>query len=488
MAITSLLKSKLRALPDKPGCYLMRDGSGRIIYVGKAASLRKRIQSYFRAAAFRSASPKTRSLVHSVADIDVITARNEAAAILTESKLIKDYQPRFNILLRDDKRFPLLNIDLNQKWPRFRLCRIRRNDNSLYFGPYLSSAAARAALEFIEKKIGLRKCTPPDPNEDTHRHCINDIIRFCSAPCIGKIMPGEYGSRVAEAIAFLRGERPLLLQELRTTMDQAAAKLNFEKAAIIRDALHLLLSAVKQRAHVARTNGVSSENARAGVAGLQMTLGLKHRPLLIQAVDISNISGKHAVGSLVAAVAGICHPALYRRFRITTVEKADDAAMMAEVIWRHFKRLKEERKKMPDLLLIDGGIVQLRAAQSVLGDLGLGDIAVAGLAKKFETIFLDQAGTVKTINLPSGSPALQLLQRLRDEAHRFALSYHHRLRAKLIRESALDEISGLGASRKQKLLRYFGSVNALSGASVDEIAAAPGISRILARKIREFLN
>ncbi len=488
MQLSSLLKSKLRALPDKPGCYLMRDGSGRIIYVGKAASLRKRVKSYFRAATFRSASPKTRSLVHSVADLDIITARNEAAAILTENKLIKDYQPRFNILLRDDKRFPLLNIDLNQKWPRFRLCRIRRNDNSLYFGPYLSSAAARTALEFVENKFGVRKCASPDPDEETHRHCINDIIRFCSAPCIGKISPNDYRHRVHEGIAFLRGERPILLDELRNDMDQAAAKLNVEKAAVIRDALHLLFSAVKQRAHIARTDGVSSENARAGVADIQMTLGLKHRPMLIHAVDISNISGRHAVGSLVAAVAGICRSSLYRRFRITTVEKANDAAMMAEVIFRHFKRLKEEMKKMPDLLLVDGGIVQLRAAQSTLRKCGITNIAAAGLAKKMEHIYIENNDFVRRIVLPKDSPALQLLQRLRDEAHRFALAYHQRLRAKLIRESVLDDITGLGAHRKEKLLRRFGSANVIARVPEKEIASLPGIGPVLAHKIKSFFS
>lgn len=485
MPLPSILKSKLRALPDKPGCYLMRAASGRIIYVGKAASLRKRVQSYFRAAALRSSPPKIRSLVHSVADFDVIIAKNEADAILTENKLIKDYQPRFNILMRDDKRFLLLSIDLNLKWPRFRLGRIRRNDGALYFGPYPSSAAARTVLEFVEKKFGLHKCAALAPDKETHRHCINDIIRFCSAPCLGKISPAAYREQVDEALAFLRGERPTLLNELRVCMDQAAAEFNFEKAAVIRDALHLLFSAVQQRAHIARTDGVSDESALAGVRALQQTLDLRRRPVLIQAVDISNISGKHAVGSMVAAVAGICRPALYRRFRITTLESADDAAMMAEVIFRHFKRLKEEGKKMPDLLLIDGGIVQLRAAQSTLRKLGIANVATAGLAKKMEQIYLDDMKTSRRLVLPKGSPALQVLQRLRDEAHRFALAYHHRLRAKLIRESVLDDIVGLGAQRKEKLLRRFGSVSAIARASEEAIAALPGIGPALAHKIKK---
>jgi excinuclease ABC subunit C len=487
MKLSSLLKSKLRALPDKPGCYLMRDSSGRIIYVGKAASLRKRVKSYFRMATLRSAPAKVRSLIHSVADLDIITARNEADAILTENKLIKDYQPRFNVLLRDDKRFLLLNIDLNQEWPRFRLSRIRRDDGAVYFGPYLSSAAARTALEFVEKKFGLRKCAPSVPDKETHRHCLNDIIRFCSAPCLGKISPAAYRARVDEALAFLRGEKPAMLDELRGEMDRAAAKLDFEKAAVIRDALHLLFSAVKRRAGIARVGGVSAENALAGVKMLQQIFGLPRHPGLIQAFDVSNISGKHAVGSMVTAVAGICRPSLYRRFRITTRESADDAAMMAEIIRRHFKRLKEEEKKMPDLVLIDGGIVQLRAAQSVLHELGISGVASAGLAKRTEQIYLEDKNLVRRIILPANSPALQILQRLRDEAHRFALAYHHRLRAKLIRESVLDDVAGLGARRKEKLLKRFGSVGALARASEKTISSTAGIGTDLARKIKEFL-
>lgn len=513
MHLPRLLKSKLRALPDKPGCYLMRDASGKIIYVGKAASLRKRVLSYFRKATLRSAPPKIRSLVHSTADLDIIIARKEADALLTENKLIKEYQPYFNVLLRDDKRFLLLSVNLNETWPRFRLCRIRRDDGALYFGPYLSSAAARTALEFVEKKFGLRKCAPSVPDKKTHRHCINDIVRFCSAPCLGKISPAAYRKQVDEALAFLRGERPVLLNELRVCMDQAAARLDFEKAAVIRDALHLLFSAVKQRARVVRTNGVSSKNALAGLNALQQTLGLRRRPGFIQAVDISNISGKHAVGSMVAAVNGICRPALYRRFRITTRESADDAAMTAEVVFRHFKRLMEEKKRMPDLLLVDGGIVQLRAAQSTLRQLGIADIAVAGLAKKLEQIYspspagpsasqgarlglrrnsawlhLDAMRTIRRIVLPNDSPALQVLQRLRDEAHRFALSYHHRLRAKLIRESVLDDIAGLGGRRKEKLLRRFGSVRAIARADENKIALCAGIGPALAHKIKACVN
>jgi len=494
MMFPSLLKSKLRALPDKPGCYLMRDAAGNIIYVGKASSLRKRVQSYFRSATLRRSSAKLRSLVHCVHDIDVITARSEADAILTEDKLIKDFQPRFNVLLRDDKRFPLLSVDLRQPVPRFKLCRIKRADGALYhaqrviyFGPYISSSAAREALDFIERKYGLRKCSVMIPDRKAHIHCHADTILYCSAPCTGKISNEQYRANVDEAAAFLRGERPRALMELREAMEKASAELKFEKAAAIRDSLQLLTNALRTKAHIVGEKAVSPDKAASDAEALQRALGLKHFPTLIQAVDISNISGKHAVGSVVAAVNGICRPALYRMFRVTTIKTVDDAAMMEEVIFRHFRRLKEENKRMPDLFLVDGGISQLHTAERALRTLGIEEVALAGLAKKFEEIYMGNGGRSRRLVLSRESPALQLLQRIRDEAHRFAHSYHNRLRAKLIRESVLDEISGLGPQRKLRLLQHFGSVKALARAPEEKIAAVAGIGPMLARKIKAFL-
>ena len=229
------LKKKLQTLPDRPGCYLMRDRRGTIIYVGKAVSLRKRVRSYFRDASLRSASPKLRSLVHSVADLEFVPTRNEAEAILTEGRLIKDYRPRYNVSFRDDKRFLLIRADLAEPFPRLRLCRFERPDGARYFGPYASSAAARMALDFAEKKFGLRKCSPRVPDATTCRHCINDIVRYCSAPCVGRIGEAEYRGRVEEAAAFLRGEKGELLRRMREEMERLSAALEFERAAALRD-------------------------------------------------------------------------------------------------------------------------------------------------------------------------------------------------------------------------------------------------------------
>ncbi len=482
--LPDIIRRKLRELPDKPGCYLMRDRHGRIIYVGKAASLRHRVRSYFHRATLNRAEPKIRGLVKSIADLDIIVLRSEADAILTEGKLIKDYRPRYNTLFKDDKRFPILRVECNHPFPRIRLCRFQRNDGAVYFGPYTSSPAARAALEFVEKHYGLRKCAPLIPKAANHTHCINDVVRFCAAPCIGKTTPAEYRQRVAEACAFLRGERPAVLKEMQASMEAAAQALNFEKAAALRDTLRLLRLAVKQRAHVSRSSGLETDTGQTGMQVLQEALELKRRPHLIEAYDISNISGTLAVGSLVAAVDGIPKPARYRRFRIKTVQTADDARMMAEVIRRRFTRLKQHGAHAPDLVLVDGGLIQLRAAAAELTALGLADIPVAGLAKRFETIYFDR----RVLHLPAASPALRVLQRLRDESHRFALTYHRKLRAQRIRESRLDDIPGIGANRKQALLRHFGSVEHLARAPEEAIAAVSGVGPALARVIKQALG
>ena len=482
--LPDIIKRKLRELPDKPGCYLMRDRHGRIIYVGKAASLRHRVRSYFHRATLNRAEPKIRGLVKSIADLDIIVLRSEADAILTEGKLIKDYRPRYNTLFKDDKRFPILRIECNHPFPRIRLCRLQRNDGAVYFGPYTSSPAARAALEFVEKHYGLRKCTPLIPKAANHTHCLNDIVRFCAAPCIGKTTPAEYRRRVAEACAFLNGERPAVLKEMQASMQAAAQALNFEKAAALRDTLRLLRLAVKQRAHVSRSSGREADTGQAGMQVLEQKLGLNRAPRLIEAYDISNISGTLAVGSLVAAVDGIPKPARYRRFRIKTLQAADDARMLAEVIRRRFARLKANGAHVPDLVLVDGGLIQLRAAEAELAALGLADIPVAGLAKRFEIIYYGR----QTLVFPADSPALKVLQRLRDEAHRFALAYHRKLRARRIRESRLDDIPGIGTNRKQALLRHFGSVARLARAPEAAIAKFPGIGPTLARVIKKALG
>ena len=512
--MTDALREKLQNLPDKPGCYLFRGRTGRIIYVGKAISLRKRVQSYFRSYTLRHAPPKLRSLVNSVVDLDVLVVRNEDEALLTESSLIKQHRPRYNILMRDDKRYLAIRGDPRDPVPRFTTCRIVRNDGARYFGPFPSDTVVRVTLDFIERRYGIRKCPPLVPDRETHAHCINDIVRFCTAPCIGRISLEDYRARFAEACAFLAGERVQVLAEVEEQMRVASAAHNFEKAARLRDTLLALREMVRRRARVVATPEMHAADARRGIEQLRELLGLAAPPHVIEAFDISNILGSLAVASMVCAVDGLPDRRRYRRYRIRSVVGADDPAMMAEVIGRRYKRVEEEGRAgppdppqqgtvlagvkggrqpaacrhggsggpaLPSLVLVDGGITQVRAARRTLDGLGLHHLPVAGLAKEQETIV--RADGQPPLSLPRNAPALQVLQRLRDEAHRFAIDHHRRLRNRLIRESALDEIPGIGPQRKQTLFNTFGSVYRLARAPVEKIAAVPGIGNELAAAI-----
>lgn len=486
MNLPDKVKDKLRELPDKPGCYMMRNSDGKIIYVGKAKSLRKRVRTYFRKATLKSADAKLRSLVGSVEDLDYIVVRNEAEAILTEGRLIKDYKPRYNVAFRDDKRFLLLRADQGRTFPRLELVRMKRDDGASYFGPYASAQAARAALDFTEKRFGIRKCTPRVPDDDTYRHCINDIVRFCSAPCIGKVTRDEYIERFGEACAFLRGERIQYLNEIRNEMQLASEELEYEKAAGLRDILMHLQKTLRQNARVAPTPEMRKAEANSGLIELQALLNLPDVPTVIEAYDVSNISGTHSVASMVCAVDGMPRRNRYRRFRIEGVEGIDDPRMIAEVVRRRFERLTRDEGGFPSLLLVDGGITQLNAATAALKDLGITNMPCAGLAKQYEELYHGNSST--PIRLPRDSHALKVLQRLRDEAHRFAITYHRHLRNKRIRESLLDAVPGIGTKRKLDILRHFGSVRRLKKASEEDIAAVPGIGKGMARTIRRTLD
>jgi len=482
------VKAKLAQLPDEPGVYLMRNRQGKIIYVGKAASLRSRVGSYFRRSTFAKADPKVRGLIRSIDDFDFLTLKTEAEATLTESRLIKDYHPRYNAMLKDDKRFLLLRVNLEDPFPRFEAVRIRKNDGARYWGPYASSPAAWASLEFIEKQFGLRRCTPRVPGPDDHTHCLNDIVRFCSAPCIGKVTAKEYLERVLTACAFLDGDRREFLEALRQQMKEAAAALRFEKAAALRDTYLLLLKGIREKARGRKSLHLKKEEAQKGLAELQRKLKLVRSPRLIECYDISNISGTLSVASRVVSIEGIPTPARYRSYRIKTVEGADDPASMAEVIRRRFSRALKEKEVLPDLVLVDGGITQLRAARAELDALGLESQRVAGIAKQYEELFHDPANEEAPLRFKPDSPALRVIQQIRDEAHRFALTYHRKLRAQKIQESVLDDIPGIGAKRKEKLLAHFGSLTRLRRASLEDIADAPDIGPKMAALIHSAIH
>ncbi len=487
MVLPEIIKRKLRELPDRPGVYVMRDAGGRIIYVGKAASLRNRVRHYFQRGTLRSADPKLRGLIRTIADLDVLPVRTEAEAILTEGRMIKEYRPRYNVLMRDDKRFLLLRVHPDDPWPRFEPCRLDRKDGAVYFGPYSDSRAARAALDFVNRRFGLRECRPREPGPDDHRHCHADIVSYCSAPCIARVASADYHARVGEGIAFLRGERPEWLAELEQKMRGAADRRDYESAAALRDTLLLLRRAIRERARGTSQFHLRPDDARAGLQDLRLALDLPAPPKVIECFDISNISGTHAVASMVVAVDGAPARSRYRRFRIKTVTGSDDPAMMAEVIHRRYRRLLDERRPLPDLVLVDGGVTQLGAARAELERLGLAHLPAAGLAKRFEEIHVGVGPRAEPVRLPRESFALRVLQQIRDEAHRFALDYHRRLRARLIRDSLLDQVEGVGDKRKALLLRQFGSVTRLARASESDLAAVPGIGPVLARSLKAIL-
>ncbi len=477
------IRATLQELPEKPGCYLMRDRSGTIIYVGKAVSLRRRVQSYFRASTLAKASPKLRGLIHSIESVEFLVVRNEAEALLTESRLIKEHKPRYNILMRDDKRYLAIRAESHVAVPRLKEVRIVRDDGDEYFGPFPEAGVVHVVKDFVERRYGIRKCRHVRPDAESFRHCHNDVVAGCSAPCVGRVTPEEYRERFGEACAFLRGQRPAVIEELRAQMQKAASEQDFERAASLRDTWMALREMVRQRHRAQARPELLRATAREGCEQLAAELGLARPPHVIEGFDISHIGGTLTVASLVASVDGEPAPSLYRHFRIRSAGN-DDPASMAEVVTRRYSRLRDEGKPLPDLVLVDGGLSQLRAARAILSDLGLSGVESVGLAKRVEEIVVDRDGR-ESVLLPIDSPALQVLMRLRDEAHRFAITYNRRLRERAIRESVLDEIPGVGPQRKNQLLRRFGSVRRIARAALADIAAVGGIGPELAQAIQD---
>ena len=337
--------------------------------------------------------------------------------------------------------------------------------------------------DFLERHWGLRKCDAPAPDAETHRHCHNDRIACCSAPCVGAIAPEAYRARFEEACAFLRRGDPSVEAALGAEMRAASEAEDFEKAAALRDTIAALREMVRLRARALPPPAVARDRAAAGMEELGRVLRLPGPPRVVEGFDVSHVGGEQTVASMVASVDGVTTPNRYRRFRIRSVAGIDDPASIAEVVGRRYGRLRDEGGEMPDLVLVDGGVTQVRAARARLAELGLSALPVVGLAERYEILVVDWPDGTDEIVLPRESEALRALMRLRDEAHRFAISYNRRLRLRRIRESALDEIGGVGAARKRALLRAFGSVRRIAAATPAEIAAVGGIGPKLAEEI-----
>jgi excinuclease ABC subunit C len=600
------LARKLAEAPGEPGVYLMKAADGRILYVGKARNLSKRLAAYFRTSAHADA--KVNVLVSKIADVETILTRTEKEALILESNLIKRHRPRFNVVLKDDKRYPSLRLDPEEDYPRFSIVRRIGEDHALYFGPFASAHAVRETLKVINRTFKLRKCKASEFRTRT-RPCLHCQMAGCLAPCCRDVPPETYRENVQEAILFLKGRTPELVRKIRGEMERAALAQEYEKAARLRDKLVALerttekqvavttdfmdrdvfaaasaegaavithlevrsgfltgtrhfsfaetmasddemlgmfirqyydgrsavpaeimvsceledavlieewLAARKgrkvrihrpERGEKARLLEMAMLNARTELQALlarrvsgaelldrlQKRLGLSRYPQRIECVDNSTFMGSEPVAGLVVFVDGRPLSSAYRKYRINSVAIPDDYAAMSEILRRRLGK-GETGEPLPDLLMVDGGKGQLATALAVLRDLQIeGRLDVIGIAKKDESrgeahdkIFMP--GRSNPVNFGREGDLLLFLQRVRDEAHRYAIAYHRRRRRASSLASALDEIPGIGKARKALLIGHFGSFEAIRAATLDELSALPGFNRKLAEAVKENLS
>ncbi len=585
-------------LPDKPGIYLMRDSKDKILYVGKAKSLKKRVRSYFKD---ELDSPKTTAMMRQFHSLEYIITDTEKEALILESNLIKKYLPRYNIRLKDDKRYPYIKIT-KEDYPRILITRRISDDDSYYYGPFTDVYALKRMLKFIKSLFKIREC------KNMNGPCLNYQINLCEAPCDNKISIKDYQQLVDKANLFFQGKYNDIMSIQKKMMTEAAENQEFEKASVLRDQIdsikgilerqkmefnrqleqdviacslnedfatvvvfsvrdgkitgkndflmsfaeptlpekvlsaflkqyytgprqipsdlilqyhvedeelikdwlkeksdtdvtikvpedgieYRLIKMVAKNADVIKNH---QKEVKGALLDLKTYLGIPTIPRRIEAFDISNISGKNAVASMVVFEDGTPKKNSYRRYKIETTGP-DDYAMMREVLMRRYKRLIHEKEEVensllkntdqPDLIVMDGGKGQLNVALTVLKLLNLTNIPVIGLAKEFEHIFIPNVST--PIILPPNSNALHLLQRIRDEAHRFAINYHKKLRSKMVKDSLLDHINGVGPKRKINLLKHFGSLQKIREANIEQISQVNGINQSLASKIYEYIH
>jgi len=595
------LEDKLEQLPDRPGVYLYKDGKSQVIYVGKAASLRSRVRSYFHES--RLHDPKTDALVKQIRDFEYIVTRNDLEALILESNLVKKHRPRYNIILRDDKHYPFLKLTTNEEFPRLVVARRIQKDGASYYGPFYPATAMRQTLRLVRQLFPLRTCRIKIDGR-LPRPCLQYYIHRCHAPCTGWETREGYGKTVKDVQRFLEGRNDDLAMELTREMETAAAELKFERAAGLRDKIQAL-NAVRERQRIISTEDVdqdivglvrrgpdacvqlffvrrgrllgresfffervsgwsdgevlsafvrqfyarsvtpppeivlstelpeaelitqwlgqlrggrlqliapqrgskrdlvamAEENAALALEShvtargnrqqvildeLQRALNLPATPHRIEGFDISTIQGSETVASMVVWQDGEMKKDEYKRYRIRTVTGTDDFASMHEVLSRRYARALESDGPMPDLVLLDGGRGQVSAGLKALEELGLDYLPIASLAKRAEEVFTPER--LEPLVLDLGSPALQALQKIRDEAHRFAISYHRKLRHRRAIASVLDQIPGVGPTLRTNLLKTLGSAKGVRAASVAELAAVPRVTPKLAQRIHDFFH
>ncbi len=492
----------------------MRGEGGSVIYVGKAKDLHRRLANYFSPSRVTLENGKTRALIAAIEDFDYYEVRNEQESLLLEQKLIKEYRPRYNVQLRDDKRYLLLRAGRQERIPRFSMVRLKKDDGARYIGPFVHSSALKDTVEWLNHRFRLRSCTAKCPGEEDYRHCHDDVIRHCSAPCIGRVSAEEYREQFDAALGLLEGHGVREhVAELTREMQAAAEALDFERAAKLRDIRENVEKTLEPARRFARA-GIDlpgTVNPEADLRELARALQMPP-PGIMECFDISNLSDNHIVASMVRFTRGRPDNAAYRRYRIRSVDTQNDFASMQEVVKRRYSRILGESRALydkpddvdayawllelraqgkspitvPDLVVVDGGKGQLAMAVRVLAEIGLGNMPVVGLAKRDEEVYFP--GREEPLILPRESGALRLLQRLRDEAHRFAHNYNELLLRKRVRESRLDACPGMTPRRKQLILARFHSLDRLRRVSVDELAELPGISRTWAESFVIWIN
>ncbi|HOY46831.1 MAG TPA: excinuclease ABC subunit UvrC [Candidatus Dojkabacteria bacterium] len=484
---STTLKKKIEEAPLAPGCYIYRDQEKNVIYVGKALVLRERVKQYFAAA--RELGPRIERMVNKIKDVEFVITDSELEALVLETNLIKRYKPKYNVLRKDDKNYMYLRLDHKQSFPKFEYLREKPQDKAKYWGPYMNGGPIKKTLKLLREIFPYRTCnrkivekngkiTSSDP-----KPCLYYFLGLCQAPCAGFITSSEYKASIKNIEKYLDNRLSLIIKQLEVKMKHAAGEKDFELAAEIRDKIQDL-KYISQKVDVdPRTDEHIFRKIKStqNYLALSQLLDLIDKTIesksgfKIECYDISNIQGTNAVGSMVVFIDGMPQKRLYRKFRIKTKSTPDDFGMLQEVLKRRFKKDNSESKdesfnRKPDLIVIDGGKGQLSAVDSVMKELGI-ELPLVGLAKRNEDIFKIEAGEFIKIELPKGSEARFLMQRIRDETHRFGIDYHRKLREKAQKFSLINEIPGVGKVLGIKLLKAFGSLEGLRKASKQEIYA-----------------
>ena len=471
----------LKTLPMKPGVYLMRDIDGKVIYVGKAKKLKRRVSSYFR----HHASPRLNKLVELIEDISTIRTETEAEALIVEAKLIRRYSPFFNVELKMSDKYPYLRIT-KEDFPRLEITRHKREDGCVYLGPFVDAGNIRNVMRLAERYFPLRVCRKVITPNPEQRPCVEYSLGRSMGACAGLCSQQEYRERVADVILLFEGKSAELVERLRKRMDESAKALEFEKAARYRDTIRAIWRLTRQRISSALQEDLDNETWQV-LNRIQSLLGLEVLPWRIDAFDISHTHGHDTYGCCVVFEQGRPSKNLYRRFKIRNLAEGEinDFESIYETVKRRYKHVLDDSEPAPQMVLIDGGPGQLQYAQKALDELGY-SLPLVALAEREELLFLP--GRDEPLRLGRDDEALQMFQRLRDEVHRYAITTHRNARDKHLRHSRLEDIPGIGRKTTAELLVRFGSAKKVAALSVEELTSVPGIGRATAEKILAGLN